>query len=172
LFARPERRRIGTLYALADPRTPAGGWCDLWLIFHIRPFRWDILLNHWIALMTEYAVYLDDSGHPDNQPYVVVAGFVAREEQWLAFESAWRSALKRNVLGSVFHMVEFESGPKTKAKGKILEDLTTTISSHVQGAFSVFVDMEAYRKVNETYTLEECLGEAVCARCTWCSQRN
>jgi hypothetical protein len=108
---------------------------------------------------TEYAVYLDDSGHPDDQPYVVVAGFVATEAQWLAFEGAWRSALKRNVLGSVFHMTEFESGPKTKAKGKILEDLTATISSHVQGAFSVFVDMEAYRKVNETRPLEECLGK-------------
>jgi hypothetical protein len=125
---------------------------------------WGILLNHdpkrtWVAVMSEYAVYLDDSGHPDDQPYVVVAGFAATEEQWLGFEEAWRAALKRNVLGSVFHMVEFESGPKTKAKGKILEDLTATINSHVQGAFSVFVDMQAYRKVNQTIPLEECLGK-------------
>jgi hypothetical protein len=27
--------------------------------------------------MTEHSLYLDDSGHPKDQPYVVVAGFVA-----------------------------------------------------------------------------------------------
>src|SRR6266576_2379985 len=44
--------------------------------------------------MTEYAAYFDDSGHPDDKPYVVVAGFISTEEQWLRFENQWREDLK------------------------------------------------------------------------------
>jgi len=37
-----------------------------------------ILLNHnsartWVTVVTEYAAYLDDSGHPPDQLYIVAA---------------------------------------------------------------------------------------------------
>ena len=57
--------------------------------------------------MTEYSLYLDDSGHPKNQPYVVVAGFIASESQWLSFETAWLATLAKYGLGAVFHMTDF-----------------------------------------------------------------
>ena len=71
--------------------------------------------------MTEYALYLDDSGHPKDQPYVVVAGFIASESQWLSFEPAWKAALAKYGLGDAFHMTDFSaknkkrSGPEEEA---------------------------------------------------------
>jgi hypothetical protein len=43
-----------------------------------------ILLNHnpartWVTVVTEYAAYLNDSGHPAGQPYVVAAGAYERD---------------------------------------------------------------------------------------------
>ena len=107
--------------------------------------------------MTEYAVYLDDSGHPDDQPYIVVAGFLSTEEKWLAFEKEWKVALDRYRLGSVFHMVDFERA-KRKDRGKVLESLTAIISKHTMATFCIIVEMKGYRKVNEIYPLEECIG--------------
>jgi hypothetical protein len=121
----------------------------------------------WIIVVTDYAAYCDSSGHPDNQPYVNVAGFVASEEGWLDFEPAWKDALKRNKLETVFHMVDFEFAHRRDPKrGKILDELTTIITEHVSGAFSIIVDMKAYRRVNDVYTLEEAVGTpyAIAAR--------
>ena len=89
-----------------------------------------------------------------------MAGFLSTEDKWLAFEPAWKAALKRNGLGDVFHMTDFESGIKNKKhKGAILEDLTTTINDHVEAALSCSVDMTAYKKVNDIYAVEEWLGK-------------
>ncbi len=117
--------------------------------------------------MSEYRVYLDDSGHPNDQPYVIVAGFLSTEERWLTFEQAWEPLLIRHNLGTVFHMVDFEASKRTRReKGRILEDLTTVINNHVQTALSAAVDMHGYRRVNEFYALEEGIGTpyAVAAR--------
>ena len=131
----------------------------------IRHLCSGVLLNHdpertWIAIVTEYQVYLDDSGHPDGQPYVVVAGFLSTEPKWVAFDLAWKAALQRNGLPDVFHMTDFEATIKDKKKkGIILEDLTTTINNHVVAALSCSVDMTAYKKVNGTHCVEEWLGK-------------
>jgi hypothetical protein len=82
----------------------------------LRHLCWGTLLNHdprhtWIAVMTEFALYLDDGGHPSDQPYLVVAGYVAAESQWLAFEPKWRGALARFHLGTDFHMTDFAVAP-------------------------------------------------------------
>jgi hypothetical protein len=45
--------------------------------------------------MTEYSAYFDDSGHPDDQEAVIVAGFISSEEQWLLFEREWQEILDR-----------------------------------------------------------------------------
>ena len=80
-------------------------------------------MNHeasqiWIAIMTEYAFYMDTSGHPDDQPYIVVAGFLGTEQHWLDFEPEWKAALKEHGLGTAFHMVDFESS-KPQNRGEI-----------------------------------------------------
>jgi len=110
----------------------------------------------------EYFVYLDDSGHPSDQPYVVVAGFLASEYQWLAFEPEWKDALRRHNLRDPFHMTDFESAKRTrhqiKEKGKILGALIEVINARTEANFSVVVDMNDYRKVNNLYALEESIG--------------
>jgi hypothetical protein len=45
--------------------------------------------------VTEYALHPEDSCHPSDKPFVVVAGFLASAWQWLAFESRRKAALRR-----------------------------------------------------------------------------
>jgi hypothetical protein len=115
--------------------------------------------------MSEYAVYLDDSGHPDDKPYVVVAGFLASETQWLACEPEWRAALQKHNLGTVFHMADFEAR-KLRNRAPILDELTDIINSHTQAHFSAAVSMRVYRRVNSSRPLEEAIGTpySICAR--------
>ncbi len=116
--------------------------------------------------MTEYAVYLDDSGHPADQPCVIAAGFLSTKEKWLAFELEWKAALEKHKVGDVFHMADFHSKRAKREEGKVLEDLTGITVRHTQATFSVIVEMEAYKKVNNLYPLEECIGTpyAIAAR--------
>jgi hypothetical protein len=107
--------------------------------------------------MSEYAAYLDASGHPSDKPRVIVAGFVATEQQWLDFEPEWKQALKDHDLGDAFHMTDFESS-KRKDRGRVLECLTGIIGRHTLTSFSCTVDMLAYRNLNEIYILEEFTG--------------
>ena len=129
----------------------------------IRHLCWGILLNHdptrtWILAMAEWAAYLDDSGHPDDQPFVVCAGFLSTEEGWLSFESAWNAMLRKHGLGGVLHMADFHGKRTKKQEGMVLEDLTKIIVTHLRVGLSTFVDMQAYRKVNDLYALEEGVG--------------
>jgi len=116
--------------------------------------------------MTEYAAYLDDSGHPDDQPYVVVAGFLSTKEGWLTLETEWNAALRKHEIGDVFHMTDFHGMRTKKEEGKVLEDLTGITVRHTQATFSVIVEMEAYKKLNDLYPLEEWIGTpyAIAAR--------
>lgn len=116
--------------------------------------------------MTDYAAYLDDSGHPTDQPYVVVAGFLASEADWLSFLPEWGAALTKYGIGPIFHMTEFRGAiPKAK-QNKMLEELTRIIANRVSHGFSVAVDMKAYREINDLYPLEESVGTpfAIAAR--------
>lgn len=131
----------------------------------IRHLSWGVLLSHnpdstGIAIMTEYASYLDVAGHPDDKPYVIAAGFIASERQWIDFESAWRALLKKLGLGRVFHMVDFEAdNSRTREeKDAILKQLVTAILAHTRSEVICGVDMDAYRRVNQTYALEQCAG--------------
>lgn len=105
------------------------------------------------------------AGHPADSPYVVAAGFLASESQWLAFELEWNTALQRHNLGSVFHMADFER-KRLKNRGVILDELTDTINRNTRTHFSAAVPMEAYRNVNNIYILEEFIGTpfSICVR--------
>lgn len=109
--------------------------------------------------MTDHALYLDDGGHPDDQPFLVVAGFVATESQWLAFEPAWRETLSKLNLGTEFHMTDFMREKYTEFKReKILSSLAAVIKSHTLRPFVCAVDMLAYKRVQEEFALEEAHG--------------
>ena len=107
--------------------------------------------------MPDYAIYLDDSGHPSDKPYVVVAGFLASEDQWIAFEDEWKAALGKYRLGEAFHMTDFEASKRTD-RGAVLEHLTSVIIENTRSSFSCIVDMAAYKKINDIYALEEAIG--------------
>lgn len=130
----------------------------------LRHICWGSLLDHrrdrtWIAAVTDFAVYLDDSGHPDSEPYVIVAGFVASESQWLEFEREWQRLLDRYKIGAAFHMTKFRRQKMTAIKADwILSQLCAAINKHVAARFVGAVDMAAYRRVNDTYALEECIA--------------
>lgn len=109
------------------------------------------------VIMPDYAIYLDDSGHPSDKPYVVVAGFLASEDQWIAFETRWKAALGKYRLGEAFHMTDFEASKRTD-RGAVLEHLTSVIIENTRSSFSCIVDMAAYKKINDIYALEEAIG--------------
>jgi hypothetical protein len=113
----------------------------------------------WIAIMTEYAAYFDDSGHPDDQEAVVVAGFIASEKNWLLFEREWQEILDRDGI-ELFHMADFEKSkvwPQHK-KDAILRRLINTIRIRTVKSISQCVLMDAYRQVNEKWAFEEAVG--------------
>ena len=109
--------------------------------------------------VTDYALYLDDSGHPDSESVFVVAGYVATEEQWKAFEPRWQAALKRFGLGDVFHMTDFMRERMTALRrDQILSTLANVVHANTIRPFVRVVTMPVYKKLNEEFTLEECHG--------------
>src|ERR1017187_1637489 len=97
---------------------------------------------------------------------ICVGGFFSTEEGWLSFESAWNAMLRKHGLGGVLHMADFHGKRTKKQEGMVLEDLTKIIVTHLRVGLSTFVDMQAYRKVNDLYALEEGIGTpyAIAAR--------
>jgi hypothetical protein len=111
--------------------------------------------------VTEFALYLDDGGHPDDQPFLVVAGYVATESQWLAFEPEWRDTLARFKLGTEFHMTDFmrQHHRYTALKvDQILGTLAAVAKVNTLRPFACAIDISAYKRVNDELALEECHG--------------
>src|SRR5258708_25301362 len=104
--------------------------------------------------MTGYSVYLDDAGHPVDKPYLVVGGFIAREDRWVAFENPWREILRIRQIDSPFHSADFFSKHRSNPKLKhIVADLVRVIANHVESAFSVMIDMNSYNDFNTEFRL-------------------
>ena len=109
--------------------------------------------------MTDYSVYLDDGGHPDSQPFLLIAGFAATVSQWSAFEPIWKATLKDLGLPAVFHMTDFMAEKRTAfQEERILSKLRGVIQSHTLRPFIHAVDMAAYKRVQSEFTLEESHG--------------
>ena len=63
----------------------------------------------WSNRVAMYSAHFDESGHPDDSQYLVVAGAVASVDQWVTFEREWLDALA--PLGTrIFHAVDFDKG--------------------------------------------------------------
>jgi hypothetical protein len=109
--------------------------------------------------VAEFSLYLDDGGHPNDQPALVVAGYVATDRQWQKFEPEWKSTLAKFNLGDAFHMTEFMGRRYSPLKrDQILSALRRVIAAYTIRPFVGGIDMAAYRRVNEEFTLEECYG--------------
>jgi hypothetical protein len=107
-------------------------------------------------------VYFDESGSPDDTAAVVVAGFLASEKQWTEFERNWGDALSHFCV-SRLHMREFAhslgefrgwKGDENKRR-RFLSRLINVIRSRTLHSFADAVLMDDYRKVNQTYYLNE-----------------
>lgn len=62
----------------------------------------------WIGPMT-IVCYLDDSGSGLDRPIVTLAGYIARLDEWMAFEPKGRAYLDGNGVG-VLHAVDLNQG--------------------------------------------------------------
>jgi hypothetical protein len=142
---------------------------------HSMPALVNVVVNRrthhlcWILMVTEFAAYFDDGGHPDNQDLVLVAGFLSSTEQWLKVETEWQNALESLGLprSTVFRMTDFMAGtnPKSPSYGwdenkrhRLLNKLVHILAIRTLKRFSETVFMKDYREINEKYALEECYG--------------
>jgi hypothetical protein len=113
----------------------------------------------------KFHAYFDDSGHPNDQIAVVVSGFLSTELKWKRFSWEWRRALTTKSGKHLrFHMTDLMSeqgdfkGWTQTEKESLLQKLILIIRTHVVTQFSSTVLMDAYRRVNAEYALEECHG--------------
>lgn len=119
----------------------------------------------------ELAAYFDDSGHPDDQDVVVVAGWVGKVDQWRLWEQGWTKVLRDYKIASgIFHMTDFEAALKSERANEYKHlslsqraSFHSRLISHVRTrasyTFCVMVPMRDYKYVNEMYCFEEWLGK-------------
>lgn len=120
-----------------------------------------------------FTAYFDESGSPDETVALVVAGFVASDEQWREFEREWKEVLAAEGV-SCFHVKEFahsrgEFKPwkDDEARRKhFLYRLAGIIRRRVRTSFADAVILQDFREVNAKYLLQEYIGNPypLCAR--------
>jgi len=72
-------------------------------------------------LMAFFTAFFDASGNSKDQPYVVVAGYIANWCQWQFLENQWRDIHKEHGVNIPFHAAEFvdsQQNPERYAKQK------------------------------------------------------
>jgi len=100
--------------------------------------------------------YFDDSGHPDDQPAVIVAGHITTVEQWLFFEREWNEVMGTGPDGSpkIFHMTDLSETERSEKIPKLI----SIIKRRVRMQFSITIPVNEYLQVNSKYALEEWHG--------------
>lgn len=115
--------------------------------------------------ISEFGAYFDESGTKADTVAVVVAGFIAPAEQWIAFERDWKRILSMFNVNSL-HMRDFahSKGEYVTWKGdekrrrEFLSRLIGTIKIRVHHSFACSVLMDEYRKVDGKYKLHEVIS--------------
>ena len=123
--------------------------------------------------MAKFSAYLDASGTPD-QPFVIVAGYIANYMQWRVFESQWKGIHTRYGVELPFHMADFIAAtarPETYAKqkharqdyvqlakdtekvGKFFNNICVAQLSVINCALSCSVSMSVYNGVSSLLDL-------------------
>jgi hypothetical protein len=112
--------------------------------------------------MAKFTAIFDGSGSPNDTVALVVAGFVAREEQWIEFERNWKECLNDFNI-TALHMREFAhsrgefgswKGDETKRRA-FLSRLISIIRTRVQHTFASAVLLSDYRELDKEYRLSE-----------------
>jgi len=112
--------------------------------------------------VTHFSAYFDESGTKVDTVAVVIAGFIASAEQWIAFERDWKHILSMFGVSSL-HMKHFAHsvGEYSSWKGDenrrkdFLSRLIAITKIRAQHSFAIAVLMEDYWKVNAKYKLHE-----------------
>jgi hypothetical protein len=98
-----------------------------------------------------YTVYLDESGTHQGAKSLIVAGYLALEEEWTAFELEWRAALSDYQVAA-FHATDFANqvapfdGWSSKKRLEFFESLTSIIARHAWAGYAVFIPIDRYTK--------------------------
>ena len=124
-----------------------------------------------------FTAYSDESGSPNNHA-LVIAGFVASDQQWHEFERNWTDTLRQFGV-SLFHSAEFAHsvGEFSKWKGHqhnpalkderqwFLRQLLAHIKLRTRFCYSHGVRMNEWRQADEIYFLSALLQPyALCGR--------
>jgi uncharacterized protein DUF3800 len=67
-------------------------------------------------LMGFFTAYFDASGHPADQPFVIVAGYVANYTQWRMFNAMWENEHEKAKCDLPFHMTDFMAARRAAQK--------------------------------------------------------
>ncbi len=86
-------------------------------------------------LLMSLTVYVDESGN-GTPPVFVMAGFIARAEQWEAFNNEWKAVLAEPPSVDAFHMTEASWSGSTKKLSRLFD----IIKKHVLSAFVLTLD--------------------------------
>lgn len=113
--------------------------------------------------MALYSAYFDDSGHPDDSLYVIVAGCIADVTQWVHFEREWLEALAP-FNTKVFHAVDLEQGNRPferltqKQQTELLVLLVGIITRRIEKTFAHIVPMSIFNALNDQFVFAESVG--------------
>jgi hypothetical protein len=129
-----------------------------------------------VAQPSAFTAYFDASGHPSDQPFVVVAGYVANFLQWQGFNKAWEHFHVKAGVSLPFHMTDFMARKREDYKkwakddpdaDQFLANLCTVPQIYALLNVSCIVDMGIYREIDEIFQLQTmipafALGARVC----------
>jgi hypothetical protein len=123
--------------------------------------------------MAKFVGFFDGSGSPDDTVAIVVAGFVAKAEQWIEFERNWSECLRKFGVSSL-HMKDFAHSrgefstwkEDEERRRRFLGWLIGVILTRVQHSFASAVVMDDYRRVDSRYCLSEFAKPYALAGCT------
>jgi hypothetical protein len=127
-----------------------------------------------------------DASGKEDQPCLVVAGFLASHSDWQAFHNAWTERLEKEGLG-YFHMVDFAANRKQFEGWRLLEDrrqqlygdLIAIIQSHVYRQFACVIENQQFGRISAVNRQEYRLNAytLACRTCAadvrrWCSKND
>lgn len=118
-----------------------------------------------MAKLSAMTAHFDASGHPSDQPFVVVSGYVANYYQWYRFNILWDAAHAKFGVAIPFHMSDFmaragqykkwaKDDPQAEA---FLMELTTIQQLYMLLGVSCVVDMGTYNDINDVMMMDTML---------------
>lgn len=118
-----------------------------------------------MADFSAYSAFFDAGGHPSDQPFVVVSGYVANFMQWQLFNGNWIEAHRKFDVSLPFHATDFMHGKKQYDKwekgGKeaalFLESLCVAQQMSMLVSISCIVDMGSFQGINEVLQMDTIL---------------